>query len=102
MSSFTRLAAHQCMHGTLFHVCRGSVLDYVSEEGAIVNAANEGCVNGGGVDGALNDMAGPSLLAARQELPFREASSEVYTVLEDIGPKARVRRGQVQNVSIES
>lgn len=52
-------------------ISRGSVLDFVSRcaNTAIVNAANEGCLGGGGVDGAVSKAGGNALLEARMALP---------------------------------
>ena len=52
---------------TLFYVCRGSVVSFSGE--AIVNAANEGCLGGGGVDGAITSAGGPKLDDLRRALP---------------------------------
>jgi len=53
---------------TLLVICSGSVVDF--EGDAIVNAANEGCITGGGVDGAITDAGGRELAEARQNLPI--------------------------------
>ena len=42
--------------GAKFVVARGSVVGYRGT--AIVNAANEGCLGGGGVDGAISEAGG--------------------------------------------
>ncbi len=47
---------------------QGSVIDFTGT--AIVNAANEGCISGGGVDGAVSDAGGEALHAARLALPI--------------------------------
>lgn len=50
-------------------VVQGSVADFTSESGAIVNAANQGCLWGGGVDGAITNAGGPQLARDREVLP---------------------------------
>jgi hypothetical protein len=45
----------------------GGILDCAGAH-AVVNAANEGCVGGGGVDGAVNAVGGSALVRARRLL----------------------------------
>ena len=54
--------------GSKFYVCNGSVVDFSGE--AIVNAANEGCLGGGGVDGAITSAGGDKLDSLRRALPI--------------------------------
>mmetsp|Transcript_745 Transcript_745/g.1429 ORF Transcript_745/g.1429 Transcript_745/m.1429 type:complete len:286 (+) Transcript_745:325-1182(+) len=51
--------------GSLF-ISKGSVVDFTGD--AIVNAANEGCITGGGVDGAISKKGGKVLQDARWRL----------------------------------
>mmetsp|Transcript_40427 Transcript_40427/g.49874 ORF Transcript_40427/g.49874 Transcript_40427/m.49874 type:complete len:372 (+) Transcript_40427:46-1161(+) len=49
------------------YICQGSVVNFSGD--GIVNAANEGCQGGGGVDGAITRAGGRLLRKYRRELP---------------------------------
>ena len=49
------------------HIVFDSVVNFTGD--AIVNAANEGCLGGGGIDGEINYRGGELLCEARAQLP---------------------------------
>ena len=52
---------------TTLHIAHDSVVKFTGD--AIVNAANEGCLGGGGIDGEVNYQGGIELENARKQLP---------------------------------
>jgi len=61
--------------GAVLVVSYGSVVDFTGD--VIVNAANEECLRGGGVDGAVGQAGGRRLMEARLRLPLVQGSTRV-------------------------
>ena len=64
------LGTYQLDKGICLSISRGSILDFESSQhGAIINAANESLIAGGGVDGALAKAGGTNLAKDRHNVP---------------------------------
>ena len=57
---------------TTLYIAFDSVVNFTGD--AIVNAANEGCLVGGGIDGEVNRRGGQELEEAREALPLIDPS----------------------------
>lgn len=62
---------------TVLYIAFDSVVTFTGD--AIVNAANEGCLGGGGIDGEVNIRGGIELHKARQALPLINAHHRCKT-----------------------
>ena len=100
--SVLRMIALRTRDGTpcTLVLAAGSILEYTGD--AFVNAANEGCVGGFGVDEMVNRSAGHALRRVRQTLggcPTGEAKltasfdhTRVAHIIHAVGPVYRINR----------
>ena len=66
MAGLRRIASRELRSGTVLTFSEGSVLEFVGD--AFVNAANEGCTGGFGIDEHTNKSGGFKLKEARKDL----------------------------------
>jgi O-acetyl-ADP-ribose deacetylase (regulator of RNase III) len=96
---------------TAVHLVRGSVLEYSGD--ALVNAANEGCVAGFGVDQAINDAGGAALKEARRALggcetgrakitPSFGLADRVKWIIHAVGPVYRATSPKQARLTVEA